>query len=215
MPAASPSKLALGCCSIETSSEYKNDRPPLKFSVACHTSVSRLTSKAGRLVGRSDVPVGSPAAFPAFWYLPPCFRDPLPNEGAPHPHCGAPRGSWLVGSAGPRAHEFVSGCGGATGTVQSSSVRPPSSITRRASVRAGQCLVPARLLANARAAAPSIVDKDSVRMISGTPRRNLFNWIRNVTAASSVQSFSNRSLNLSSDPVELPMSERIARPHKI
>ena len=178
--------------------------------MACHTSLSMLTSKAGRLVGRSDVPVRSPAAFPAFWYLPPCLPDQSPNEGAPHHHCGAVRGSWLVGSAGPGAREFASGWVNATGTTQSSSVRPLSSRTRRAFVRAGQCLVPARLLANAKAAAPSIVDKDSVRITSGTPRRNLLNWTRNVTAASSLQSFSNRSLNLSSDPVEPPISERDA-----
>ena len=206
MPAASPSKLALGRCSIETSSEYRNNRPPLKFSVACHTSVSRLTSKARRLVGRSDVLVGSPAGFPAFWYLPPCLRDQSPNDEAFRHHCAPPRSSWLVGSARPGAREFASGWVNATGTTQSSSVRPLSSMTRRASVRGGQCLVPARLLANVIAAAPSIVDKDSVRMTSGTPRRNLLNWTRNVTAASSVQSFSNRNLNLSSDPVEPPIS---------
>lgn len=54
-----------------------------EFSMACHTSRSRLTSKAGWVVGSSDVLVGSPAGFPAFWSLPPCFRDPLSNEWAP------------------------------------------------------------------------------------------------------------------------------------
>jgi len=48
------------------------------------------------------------------------------------------------------------GCAVATGTTQLMSVRPPSSKTRRASVRVGQDAVPTRLFACARAADSSV-----------------------------------------------------------
>jgi hypothetical protein len=81
----------------------------------------------------------------------------------------------------------VAGCAITAGTAQSSSVRPPSSITRRASVRVGQCLIPVGLLANAKAAVPLIAAMGSVWMTSRTPRRYLLNWTRNFMAASFIR----------------------------
>jgi len=46
------------------------------------------------------------------------------------------------------------GCAGATGTIQLMSVRPPSSITRKPSVRMGHDAVPTRLFARAKALRP-------------------------------------------------------------
>jgi hypothetical protein len=88
----------------------------------------------------------------------------------------------------------VTGCALAAGIVQSISVRPPSSIKRRASVRGGQRLFPVRLWTNAKAAAQSVAAMGSVAMTSGTPRRYFLNCTRNFITASSSQSFSNERL---------------------
>jgi hypothetical protein len=118
-------------------------------------------------------------------------------------HEGAGRTSLPASLGGTRLGEEVTGCAIADGTVQSSNVRPPSSITRRASVRGGQRLVPVGLRANAKAAAPSAAAIGRVPMTSRTPRRYLLNWTRNFMAATFMLSFSDDSSRLGANHPEL------------